>query len=79
MLLSAYAEDVFSFASTYFAAQENGYRPYAAQNGTSCLAASTVGAVTVKTSPGFDVVAGNPGGAAGAGHLGAGVVLARSA
>ncbi|KAL4457382.1 hypothetical protein ABPG75_012247 [Micractinium tetrahymenae] len=54
------AEDVFNFASASFVAQETGYAPYTARNGNRCRAASTLGAVTVKPSPGFDVVAGNP-------------------
>lgn len=56
------AEDVFTYVSTSFAAQESGYRPYAAHNGTSCLTASPAGAVTVAPAPGYDVIPGNPGG-----------------
>lgn len=55
------AEDVFTFVSASFAAQEAGYPPYVARDGSRCRATSTVGAATVKPSPGYDIVPGNPG------------------
>lgn len=55
------AEDVFTFISASFVAQESGYPPYIARQGGRCRAASTVGAATVKRRPGYDVVPGNPG------------------
>lgn len=54
-------EDVFRYVSTLFAAQEDRYRPYVAQNGTGCRAAGAVGAVTLTSPPGFELVPGNPG------------------
>ncbi|KAL4441041.1 hypothetical protein ABPG77_010472 [Micractinium sp. CCAP 211/92] len=54
------AEDVFTFISASFVAQESGYPPYIARQGGRCRAASTVGAATVKRAPGYGFVPGNP-------------------
>ncbi|KAL4457390.1 hypothetical protein ABPG75_012255 [Micractinium tetrahymenae] len=54
------AEDVLTYASSAFIASERSYPPYTARNGSRCQANLAAGGITLRSAPGYRVIAGNP-------------------